>query len=181
MLTNIGQNRSLSSIHASIRATGRVSLHEFRSFVTVSPTPKERDRSPPNLVTPEAYIRWGQASDFSEQEFEALTERYGYSDSKQKDVDQKRPRINCQGGLTFKTWTVVNPENPECYVVLEAATRGQFEYVSYSEWQGKPGRTKKYTMPGENFVLHMNPLPPNTFEGDGQTPEAPPDIGDIEA
>jgi len=159
------------------------SLYGLRSFVAVSVAPKERDRAPPPLVLPEAHIRWGQQADFSVTEYEALTQRYGVNTSGQKDKDQKRPRIKCQGGLSYTTFTIVNPLNPECYAVVQCAARGDFEYTSFTQWAGKPGRTNKYTMPGGSFTLHMKPSRPdvnNPQEGSGQTPEAPPDIEDIE-
>lgn len=165
--------------------SGEAQLTALRRFTVKQVAPKIRERRPPTLEVPDAHVRWGRTSSFTEQEFEAIRRNWGYNYNA-KDIDLDRPRLTCPTACSYRTFTIVNVDNPECYARVQVAASATIDIPTYSVWAGKLGHLKKHVMEGGQAHFHMDPTPPDVdddgraHEGSGQTPEAPPELSEIE-
>lgn len=137
----------------------------IRSYAEVRSTPVAREIEPPALVTPEAYTRWGQPSDFGIGDL--VRQRYRFPGYDPDDDDPKK-RVRYTWNEEGRSWTdirVENPDDPDNYAILRVATSVALALPDGSQVIFKMGIGASQ--------------PPAEQEGNGQTPPAPPELNEI--
>lgn len=155
-----------------------------RSFVEISSRPKPEQRIPPDLVLPEAHIRWGKAADYDIEDFQSEIQSRGFSVTDGgEEADRKRVQIS-EEGRTWTDWRVENPDDPDQYVILRTVNDWASSAPPITLWAGPAGDRRKYEVSGAQFVWHLDPasgLPDGSTEeeGSGQEPPAPPALDEL--
>ena len=156
-----------------------------RAFAVVYSEPQEENRVAPDMVLPEAYIRWGQAPDFDIEEFQAALDQFGFEVEDTDDDEPERERIQiAEEGRSWVDYRIENPDDPEVYIIARLATRVAMTIPRIDVWAGPVGRRVKYTVSGAQAVWNTRasaglPMGSTSEEGSGQEPPAPPALDEI--
>jgi hypothetical protein len=131
-----------------------------RPWVPVTSTPKPRVPAPPEEEFPEAFIRWGAASEFATGDsFREDAANPGFHVDDPEEPERLRLTFDEEG----RDWTdfrVENPADPEQYAIIRRVNNIAFRGPS-----------------GEQYIYNMrniNSSMPGTVEGSGQEPPTPP-------
>jgi hypothetical protein len=136
----------------------------IRPFTPVISTPKPRVPTPPVEEQPEAFIEWGEPSEFNtDDSFREAASNPGFSVDDEEPTERVRQVFNEEG----RNWTdfrVENPEDPGQYAIVRRVVEIAFRGPN-----------------GEQYLYRMrtDASTPGTEEGTGQEPPAPPDLEDI--
>lgn len=127
-------------------------------MVDVTSLPENREPHAPDFVRPEAYIAWGDPSDFDVDDFRQKAASIVFED----DEEDKRARYQyTEEARGYRDFKIMGPDLSS-YIILRAATASSFRGPD-----------------GAQFLLNMAPGRPGQDTGSGQSPPSPPPLEEI--